>query len=104
MAIPQIYFLTQKQRKFVENYAKGMNGTDAAVIAYNAKNRSTAAVIASENLTKPNILNSIALIQQALFGKNQLRQSVEVWKLPKVLISSLTIERNSKQQTWESSF
>ena len=48
--------LTHKQRVFVTNYVRGMSGTDAAMAAYNTKSRRVAAVIASENLTKPNIL------------------------------------------------
>ena len=48
--------LTPKQTKFVEEYARnGGNGTQAAMKAYNVKDESVAKVVASENLTKPNI-------------------------------------------------
>lgn len=61
-----MYNCTLKQQLFVKQYlCNGMNGTDAAMVVYNVKNRSTAAVIASENLIKPKILNSIALLAPA---------------------------------------
>ncbi|NBB11809.1 terminase small subunit [Pseudomonas sp. SLFW] len=50
--------LTAKQQRFVEEYLKDLNGTQAAIRAgYSQK---TAAVIAAENLTKPNVQAAIA--------------------------------------------
>ena len=52
--------LTIKQSKFVNEYVKNDgNGKKAAQIAYDVANDATAAVIASENLTKPNIKAAI---------------------------------------------
>lgn len=52
--------LTPKQAKFVKEYIKNDgNGTKAALKAYNAKNEHTATVIASENLTKPDIQRAL---------------------------------------------
>lgn len=51
--------LTRKQSVFVANYIRGKNGTDAAMAAYNIISRRTAAVVASENLRKPNIVEAI---------------------------------------------
>jgi phage terminase small subunit len=51
--------LTHKQRLFIRQYLNGMNGTEAAMSAYNVTSRKTATVIASENLTKPNIIQII---------------------------------------------
>ena|SRR3989344_5523344 len=66
--------LTHKQREFVTNYLKGLNGTDAAMAAYNTNSRKTAAVIASENLTKPNILQVIdALSPNSHILENSIR-------------------------------
>ena len=45
--------LTPRQRKFVSEYAKTLNGTQAAIVA--GYSPDTAAAIASENLTKPEI-------------------------------------------------
>jgi hypothetical protein len=47
--------LTPKQQKFAQNYLETGNATEAASRAYKPKNRATARVIGSENLTKPNI-------------------------------------------------
>lgn len=55
--------LTKKQKGFVKDYIKTGNGTEAALNNYDVANEHVAAVIASENLTKPEIVNSI---QEAL--------------------------------------
>lgn len=44
--------LTIKQTKFLKEYLKDGNGTRAAMVAYNAKDKGVASVIASENLVK----------------------------------------------------
>lgn len=52
--------LTPKQAKFVKEYVNNDgNGTKAALKAYNVKNERTATVIASENLTKPDIQRAL---------------------------------------------
>lgn len=55
--------LTRKQKGFVKDFIKTGNGTLAAKNNYDVANDLTARVIASENLTKPNIVKSI---QEAL--------------------------------------
>jgi len=57
--------LTRKQKKFVDEYVATGNGTKAAKKAYDIKpnDEITPRVIASENLTKPNIVEAI---QEAL--------------------------------------
>lgn len=56
--------LTEKQEIFVDKYIEtGGNGTEAALAAYDTTDRNTAAVIASENLIKPKILD---VLEQAL--------------------------------------
>lgn len=47
--------LTPKQEKFVKEYLDSGNGTQSALKVYDTDNPRTAAAIASENLTKPNI-------------------------------------------------
>lgn len=47
--------LTIKQERFVKEYLETGNGAQSALKVYNTDNPRTAAVIASENLTKPNI-------------------------------------------------
>lgn len=56
--------LTAKQEKFCYEYCIDFNATQAAIRAGYSKN--TAAVIGSENLTKPNISNRIKKMQENL--------------------------------------
>lgn len=51
--------LTQKQNVFVNELVNGKSATQAALVAYNTSDPNTAKVIASENLTKPNIKEAI---------------------------------------------
>ena len=46
---------TIKQRKFAKEYVKSGNGTQAALKHYDTKSPEVAAVIATENLSKPNV-------------------------------------------------
>ena len=55
--------LTPKQKKFVEGYIEKGNGTQAALEAYDTTSEEVAAVIAHENLRKPNIQ---AALEEAL--------------------------------------
>jgi len=48
--------LTPKQDKFLKEYLRTGNGTQAALKAYDTVSENTAAQIASENLRKPSIL------------------------------------------------
>lgn len=52
--------LTPKQAKFIKAYTEnGGNGTQASLQVYDTKDPRTAAMIASDNLTKPNIRDAI---------------------------------------------
>lgn len=51
--------LTKKQETFVETYLETGNGTQSALEAYDTKDPDVAKVIASENLTKPNVVEAI---------------------------------------------
>lgn len=46
---------TKKQRGFAKDYVESGNGTQAALKNYDVKSPEVAKVIASENLTKPNV-------------------------------------------------
>ena len=65
--------LTPKQKVFVEEYVKTKNGTQAALKAYDTTDNLTARVIASENLTKPNIRT----ITEQLFSIDKTVQVVD---------------------------
>lgn len=74
--------LTPKQERFVQEYLKDLNATQAAIRAgYSAK---TAAVIGSENLTKPNIAEAIAAQQKALAEANGVTVDKIVKELAKL--------------------
>lgn len=52
--------LTTKQKAFAEEYIRnGGNGTQAAMKVYDTEDNATARSIASENLTKPNIMEEL---------------------------------------------
>jgi phage terminase small subunit len=55
--------LTIKQKRFVKEYVKDGNGTQAALKTYDTDKPEVAAVIADENLKKPNVKEAI---EQAL--------------------------------------
>ncbi|HEY2930867.1 MAG TPA: terminase small subunit [Acidobacteriota bacterium] len=62
---------TLKQKAFIAEYlANGGNGTQAALKVYGTTDPGTAAVIANENLRKPNLKNEI----RRLMGKVELRE------------------------------
>ena len=52
--------LTRKQKNFVEGVVEHGNGTKAALEAYDTDSPAVASVIASENLSKPMIVEAIA--------------------------------------------
>lgn len=58
--------LTTKQAKFVKGIAEGKTNTDSALEAYDTATYGTAAVIATENLKKPNIQEAIELARVKL--------------------------------------
>lgn len=70
--------LTSKQRNFTLGIINGKSGTQAVLEAYNTSNISTAAVIASENLRKPKIINELAgALSKYMLLENALQAIVE---------------------------
>jgi len=59
--------LTDKQRLFCHEYLKDLNGTQSAIRAGYSEN--TATEIASENLTKPNIVKYLEKLKNEKFSK-----------------------------------
>lgn len=58
--------MTLKQRTFIKKYLENHgNGTKAALEAYDVSDPDVAKVIASENLTKPNVKRAIELALEA---------------------------------------
>lgn len=58
--------LTPKQAKFVRGIAEGKTNTDSALEAYDTDSYETAAVIATENLKKPNVQQAVELARVKL--------------------------------------
>lgn len=58
--------LTKKQREFVKEYAKTENGTQSALKAYDVKDETVAASVATENLRKPYIATAIEEVKRTL--------------------------------------
>ena len=64
--------LTEKQKRFCNEYLIDLNGTQAAIRAgYSEK---TANRIASENLSKPDIQNYIKELQEGIRKRNKISQ------------------------------
>jgi hypothetical protein len=79
--------LTPKQKKFVEGVVKHGNATKAAKDAgYSAK---TARFIASENLTKPNILELVEKRREEAMRRAQIHTDVIVGSLAEIATASL---------------
>lgn len=66
--------LNDKQKRFVDSYCLHFNGTRAALEAKYSKN--TAAVIAHENLRKPNIRAAIEERLEQIMGANEIKSRV----------------------------
>ncbi len=76
--------LTVKQKLFVNEYIKTKNGTKAAMRVYDVKNKNTAKVIASQNLTKTNIRESIekCLQAQGYNPRSSVQTLIEIQDMP----------------------
>ena len=75
--------LTLKQNKFVKEYIKTGNGTQSAIKAGYSK--STAKVIASENLTKPYVKEKIEKVMSEVSDKIGLTAEKVLSKLNNIL-------------------
>jgi phage terminase small subunit len=57
--------ITKKQKKFADKYLDSGNGAVSALHSYNTQDYNTAAVIANENLKKPNVIEYLKSQAQA---------------------------------------
>lgn len=79
--------LTYKQAKFVKAKAEGKSGVQAAKEAYGVSNYNTAAVIAAENINKPNI-------KEALHAE-MVKQGIDIASVVKPVKDGLVAEKVS---------
>lgn len=79
--------LTAKQQRFVDEYLKDLNATQAAIRAgYSEK---TARSISNENMTKPDIQAAIAKGMQDRSGRTQITQDMVLQELAKIGFSDI---------------
>ncbi|HMR18074.1 MAG TPA: terminase small subunit [Sphingobacterium sp.] len=80
--------LTQKQKRFCEEYLIDLNATQAAIRAgYSQK---TARAIGQENLTKPDIQVYIAELQQKVSERTNITVDMVVKELARIGFSDIT--------------
>jgi len=90
--------LTDKQRRFCEEYIVDFNATQAAIRAgYSEK---TAAAIGAENLTKPNIQEFIRGLQKELSERTKITAEMVIQELAKIGFSDIKnyFEGDQKQR------
>lgn len=78
--------LTKKQKGFVKDYVETGNGTEAALNNYDIEGKNkenVAASIASENLTKPNIVKAIESIAERIPDDLLVEKHLELLTVPK---------------------
>ena len=79
--------LTNKQRKFCQEYIIDLNATQAAIRAGYSKN--TARFIACENLTKPNIQQKLAELQAVTAKRNEVTVDMIIEELKELGFSNI---------------
>lgn len=94
--------LTDKQRRFVDEYLIDLNATQAAIRAgYSGK---TAAVIAAENLTKPNVAAYLAQRRKEIADKTAITPEVVLqrwWDLANVDVNEIVeYRRQNCRHCW----
>lgn len=79
--------MTRKQRKFIKEFIKSHNATEAAIEAYNCKDRVTAASIGYENLRKPHIQEAVKLHlqEEGIYPTPEVEYSKHLVKLGRLL-------------------
>ena len=82
--------LTDKQKKFCDEYLTDFNATQAAIRAgYSEK---TANRIASENLSKPDIQNYIAELKKDSQKRSEIKRGEVIQELKKIGFADIEIE------------
>jgi phage terminase small subunit len=79
--------LTEKQKRFCEEYLVDLNATQAAIRA--GYSEDTARSIASENLSKPDIQEYIRVLQKEISERNKITQDMWLQELAKIGFSDI---------------
>lgn len=79
--------MTPKQERFVQEYLKDLNATQAAIRA--GYSESTAGKIGHENLTKPEIQAAVAKAQMQRAARTEVTQDRVIHELAKIAFSDL---------------
>ncbi len=83
--MPKTKGLTAKQRKFIKELTKTLSPTEAAMRAYNCKDRLSAKSIAHENLTKLDISMTELMDKMGLNTEQDIADLVELRKATRVI-------------------
>jgi phage terminase small subunit len=99
---PEILGLTPKQEAFVREYLIDLNGTQAAIRA--GYSEDTAAVIASENLRKPNVAKAIQAELDARAKRTQITADRVLAEIASIGLFNLDPETLSQVMTPDGQF
>ncbi len=88
--------LTPKQAKFVEGIAKGKNQTQSALEAYDTDSYTTAAVIATENINKPNVKEAL----EPIFAKHNISLETAIAPIGKALTATKVVIHGNKEDAF----
>ena len=78
--------LTKKEKGFVRDYVETGNGTVAALKNYNVNSTKTAGSIATENLTKPVIIEAIKNLANEIPNKLVIEKHLELLKRTEIRV------------------
>ena len=96
--MPRLKRPSIKQKKFVSGLLKTGNGTEAALAAYNTKDRKTAQVIAYQNMNKPEVMAEVdkALKKNniTLEGQTERLKEIAVDWMPDKISSDTVLKAN----------
>src|SRR3990167_9620300 len=96
--MPKLKRLSVKEKKFVSKVVKTGNGTQSALEVYDTKDRKVAQVIASQNMSKPHIIEEIDKVLKknniTLEGTtNRLQEIADDW-MPDKISSDTVLKAN----------
>jgi len=90
--------LTYKQRIFRSELFKTFNPTEAAMKAYDCKNKNVAAVIASQNLKKLNISFADLMERMGLTDEEDIKDLMRMRKATKQISCNIYIKKNGEMK------
>lgn len=96
--MPKTNGLTLKQRKFRKELLKTLSPTEAAMRAYDCKDRLVAAVIANQNLKKLNISMPELMDQMGLTDEEDIKDLMRLRKAVKQISCNVFIKKDGEMK------